>query len=299
MKLRTAVLQSLATALALAPSLAISNQCMDGQGTWQDRSYGGQWILGQSGFNVLSGYVTSTYVWNSYTLEWEYSDPCIGPFWPVTGSIDAGQVTLTATNPYPPSEYCTRAFTYRGTHTKPGCHFGRGTWTNLSGYSGTWLYDKPCEMPASETTLPTAGELNWGNGLGYKTVHVWTGVLSPAGINFVGRNVGERALDAGVDSCHWVGSTVPGPVTGVSGTSAPVQPGNIFGDAVGWSEDAVRWYRLEGRAPCSYVVTQAATLDCRYEWRDIAVNVLGHGLTATAVWSRRGNQYAEIPWPAQ
>ncbi len=57
--------------------------------------------------------------------------------WQVTGTYDAVNVTLHATNPAPGFP-CASWFTYTGTHTGKQGRTASGTWNNSAGYTGTW-----------------------------------------------------------------------------------------------------------------------------------------------------------------
>ncbi|MCF6158428.1 MAG: hypothetical protein E3K32_07615 [wastewater metagenome] len=56
--------------------------------------------------------------------------------WNVTGSFDAVNVQLTATNPI--GSGCAEWFTYTGTHTGKKGKTASGTWVNSAGASGSW-----------------------------------------------------------------------------------------------------------------------------------------------------------------
>lgn len=56
--------------------------------------------------------------------------------WDVTGTFDAVNVQLNATNNTGNS--CCKQFTYTGTHTGRSGKTASGTWTNICGGRGTW-----------------------------------------------------------------------------------------------------------------------------------------------------------------
>jgi hypothetical protein len=71
----------------------------------------------------------------------------------------------------------------------------------------------------------------------------------------------------------------------------------IYYDAVGWTPNAVEYYRDEGRAPCYAIIYQNMTIDCVEGNSVYAFNPLKITITETHVGSRRNNTEVFRFWP--
>jgi hypothetical protein len=153
---------------------------------------------------------------------------------------------------------------------------------------------------ASSAPRPTAETSNF-NGWAtdnFETAGYWRQQLQPTSMNFSGCVVTEADPGGGKDECWFEGSALP-KVTKVTGGTWHVGPGNVWGDdRVGWSVDAVKYYRDQHRAPCSFYtpqLMQIVHLGGNIEYlRDQLVGKIG---TTTVESSRAGVTPKSKPWP--
>jgi hypothetical protein len=123
-------------------------------------------------------------------------------------------------------------------------------------------------IPTGETTAFGGFDaaMTCGAGAACVTVGMWNQALTPANVNFNGRNVTERNPVAngggsGNDSCHFNGSAVP-TFDAITGGNWAVGANNAWGpDYVGWTLPAVTYYRNRGRAPCGTTLQQRMVID--------------------------------------
>jgi len=147
-----------------------------------------------------------------------------------------------------------------------------------------------CTFPQSETTASGGWSSN-------PTIHQWNQTLT--GTSFSGRSVTEQnpGVGGGSDGCHFPGSFFA-PATTLPGGTWPVNSSNQWGpDFVGWSANAVNYYRAQGRAPCSNTVPQEMVIDCPTGPILYATQTIGGAINATTVVSRRGGSTAIRTWP--
>ena len=122
----------------------------------------------------------------------------------------------------------------------------------------TIAFTGSCTIPTAESTS-FAG---WN-----QTEGKWYQQVSDSdGTDFSLSNVKEVNAGGAFDSCWFEGSMYP-KVTGITSIRSKQQwtisPGNIWGlDLVGWTEDAVNYYRSVGRAPCAFRVNQQMLISC-------------------------------------
>jgi hypothetical protein len=148
------------------------------------------------------------------------------------------------------------------------------------------------QKPTGETTTFNG----WDTG-DFATAANWRQQLQPTSLNFSGCTVTEEDPGGGKDECWFKGSAKE-PAT-LSGLHKFVHPGNFWGDdRVGWSVDAVKYYRDQGKAPCSFYIPQSMKIvrlsgNIEY-YRDQLVGTIG---TTTVGSSRAGAPLQSKPWP--
>lgn len=155
--------------------------------------------------------------------------------------------------------------------------------------AGTNLYysgESPLTItfPTSETTFGNA----WAGLANYATVYKWRATVSNGSFSFTGRTVTEYDGGNGNDTCWFPNSSIP-PQVRVSGGSWTIDGSNQYGDdGVGWTENAVQYYRSAGRAPCQTEFDQIMKMN-NPNGPDVAykTNRLKAGFTSTSVWSER------------
>lgn len=234
---------------------AIAQQCSHAVGEpWVDW-FNFTWHLNQSS----AGYVWGTVDTNCDT-------------WVVAGSMDEGNLYVTATNPNPwwfdpyTQEYytCGQWFTYSGNIHMGGCNTGNGTWTNPQ-TSGAWRWGKACDVPSGETVLES--ESFWWNGDEVNPAdgpqRVFQMSIHPeGGPNLSGRLVRETSPYLGTDYCYFEGSARPQ----FNQVTAPepfwIGADNKYGDIMGWGQASIDYYRGLGIAPCYSLVYQQMQIGC-------------------------------------
>lgn len=118
--------------LAAADGYLFAPNCANMSGQWED-SYGYAWSLVEEG-DVISGTVNT--------------DIC--GVWNVSGTRNNQNITITATNPAPPTDQCTTTFTYSGIAQ---CNSVLGSWTNADGLSGSWTMQRNSTVRTSPMNL--------------------------------------------------------------------------------------------------------------------------------------------------
>ena len=144
------------------------------------------------------------------------------------------------------------------------------------------------------------GEVTSSGGWDTDTLHRWNQTLTPFGGPYAGRSVTERNPGGGgPDTCYFPGSRYF-PAESITGGTWQVDSNGGWGaDYVGWTYQAVLYYRDHGRAPCETTFPQDMEIDVPggNPPANYTRNVLAMGLTDTTVWSQRAGQYAERIWP--
>jgi hypothetical protein len=118
-----------------------------------------------------------------------------------------------------------------------------------------------CNVPTSEIST----FLNWDGPTG-KWQGTVSGSTNNANTNFSGRRVAESNAGSGSDSCYTKGIPfhVPygnGPTMG--GFFWIVRDNNTYGpDSIGYSSEAVQWYRAHNITPCGFVAHQQMQMEC-------------------------------------
>lgn len=257
-------------ALVLA-SAAHATECADAEGLWTD-NYNWPWGIDQIGPNVAGTVVTRC-------------GTCA-----VTGISNGGRVDLLAicNNP-PPDEVCAANFTYSGYLFKPGCQRAAGTWLNSAGLTGQWSMTHSCRVPTTETTQ-SDGWLSGG------VTHRFKMTLQPTSYNFGGRTVSESSNGDGIDTCYRSGdNTIE--QTDVRFFDAEVNASSQYADVLGWSADAIRYYRQRGRAPCQFSVTQFLSIGCEQASPVYKAHEVAMGIKPFHVWvSRDGVNPGDRYW---
>jgi hypothetical protein len=86
------------------------------------------------------------------------------------------------------------------------------------------------------------------------TIHRWRQTLTPPTTaigSFNGRKVTEQDPGGGGPDTCWFSGSAYAPATAITGGTWIVNSGNIWAhDHVGWTPEAVTYYRQQMRAPC-------------------------------------------------
>jgi hypothetical protein len=132
-------------------------------------------------------------------------------------------------------------------------------------------------------------------------VHQWKQRLTPYATNFSGIQVTETDLGGGSDSC-WFNGSFYGYWDYLTGGTWDVGANNWWGvapgplyDYVGWFDNAVLYYRNQGRAPCNNVMNQR--MDVVGGCTGYTTNVLKAYIGVITVKSERDGKSAERVWP--
>ncbi len=198
----------------------------------------------------------------SYTFE------ASGALTQTPGSSNTSAVTSftwSASNPSPntpcDSGGFPTPFTFAGSISTNSCDAASGTWANSDGSgSGNFTMNKPSDVASTETSQATA----WWQP--YPTILLFHGQIAST-IDLAGRQVFESSNGASSDSCYRSGDAIDG---------VPLQPFHITGggwfvgyyyfndwydyDYVGYSPQAIDYYRSKMRTPCQASAPQAMNI---------------------------------------
>jgi hypothetical protein len=109
--------------------------------------------------------------------------------------------------------------------------------------------------------------------------------------------VWEENGGIGTDTCHFSGSIYE-KFDRITEGHWLVGSDNLWGpDHVGWSWNAVMYYRSHERAPCDTYFWQHMYVSSPGGGVRYVTNLLRAGITNYSVWSERAGQYAERVWP--
>ena len=161
---------------------------------------------------------------------------------------------------------------------------------------GTSTVQVTYQVPTGETNDPNSP---WGNVLGELTKVAWNVSLDLSYLTFAGRTVEERDPGGGgPDYCYFDGGPAPRFV-GITGGSAPVDPGNSYHDRSGWAESVVNAYQGAGRAPCDTHFSQDMYISKapNESYARYITNAIAVGITNTTVWVSRAGVQREKVWP--
>jgi hypothetical protein len=147
-----------------------------------------------------------------------------------------------------------------------------------------------CRIPTGETTA--SGGWDAAN----PTFHLWNQTLTGTN-SFISRNVKEQPGVGGSDTCHFPGSMVQ--PAALSEGDWNVETGNNWGpDVVGYSANAINYYRANNRAPCTAVVPQIMTINCPDGYHQYTSGNLEYGIQATTISVKRHNAATQSKtWP--
>jgi hypothetical protein len=274
---------ALLSAVAMSDAGA-ADACASSDNVWNDQT--GQWNLYQSS----NGNVTGTLISNGNTA-------CpANRMWAVAGHHNNdGSFTYTATYvaPLPRSESCVASIALQGNIFKPGCNNSTGTWTNSASRTGTFDLHASCRVPTE--TVPQFK--NWGDGEtsqypfdGHsQTSAKWEQNLNPTDYNYGGRYVQEFFAADAVDTCYFVGSSIPKVVTMDGKGKSNIQNylPSFFVDWVGMEEHTVNYYRSMNRSPCGYTLKQRMKIDCDFGEYIYQINTLEMSQDPWKVYSKR------------
>lgn len=148
--------------------------------------------------------------------------------------------------------------------------FGRPAGANAQGSPGC------CPLPETETTAEQGADPLITSATDFlQQVSPWSD----------GVPIDEYSAGSGSDTCYFDGSEIP-PFTSVTGGSWDELDDGFWGmDIVGWSEDAVTYYREEDPSrnglPCGATLWQALEIECSmFDWETYTPSY-GNKLTAT------------------
>ncbi len=271
--------------------------CANCNGTWVDDARA-TWTLDtdwQQGPNYITGFLDVPARVDCPPGRYSQVSGTMTSY-PGGGSLP-GKTTfvITAQSPPPNTSTCTWAqwIRYSGEIFNNGCNTGNGTLTNSFGDSSYFFWSKGCELPSRDDTF-TSGL--WADDTGRPTMYYWIGQVV-ADRNFGGRQVVEAQGGPGSDGCHFQGSFYS-PFDKVTGGGWPVGSlnYNTYGyDRVGWSPQAVTYYRSERTArglplPCSQTMIQAMRVMCNTGTHQTYwANTLTNAIDSNTVSSKRGN----------
>lgn len=205
-----------------------------------------------------------------------------------------GNFTIIAQDP----DSCSPAtmFSYTGNLSGVGCESGSGTWQNNNGDSGSWNWSKPCDGPNSETTTTNAWDA------AQPTAYDWLAyAVSYSGLYFGGRTATENDAGFASDSCYFPGSIIA-QFTALPNTSVVVNWSQNYRDAVGWTTDAVSFYRPQRAArglpmPCNFNAYQNVKMSCSSAAPiQYTTNQLSGVIDVTTVQSWRSGQGQTRTW---
>jgi hypothetical protein len=150
--------------------------------------------------------------------------------------------------------------------------------------------DVQCLLPTGETSNSDG----WDSST--PTIHRWNQTLTGSG-NFVGREIAENDGTGGSDNCDWPGSEIP--KAHLSGGGWTVETGNTWKpDLVGYTPDAINYYRANGRAPCQAIVPQDMYISCPDILHKYTSGNLVYGITATQISIKRHSAATQTKiWP--
>lgn len=270
---------SIAMAVLIQSTAASAQSCSHVAGNWTD-NYAYQWNLNQNTTGQVTGSV--------------YIPPPCDNTWSVSGDKLVGNgFSISASNPDPVAP-CVNFFEYVGLLQAPGCHTGSGTWIRMGSTFGSFVWDKPCDIPSHETTVPNT----WG-AFPYRTAH-WFDVtlFGGTGPNFGGRTISEHTFAPGEDDCHFPESEFdPFTTIATEGLSITLSNTNTFNDLIGRREDIVDYYRDEGRAPCDATIYQEMRISCAFGTGGYQVNTLIITVGTSTVSNSRDGVIATRAWP--
>lgn len=262
--------------------------CADCSGQWTD-NYQDTFIINHDSQGVLtgsSGTFNSPYVQNglcpavTYTLN--------GQFVPVYGdSTTPGRTDFVfeATNPDHGSTANCQVSTntrFMGSIPSAGggggtnCGHADGTWTNSLGYSGTFRWDRACNVPSGNPAEKSTF-VEWGNNYGQDAnFAAFTATIS-GNINWDGRDVIESA-GAALDTCAIEGIAPPAVtgglwhvgILGIDTNTSTNLLNNTYGlDFVGDTTATVTFIKNRG-VSCRRTVEQIMKIFCSTPtlWRD-------------------------------
>jgi len=173
-------------------------------------------------------------------------------------------------------------------------------WDGLNCYDNNNSYpvaDSGCtQVQCSKPTAESTAGVDW-NHLD-PTLYDYEQTLSPANVNFVGRQVTEQDhTGGGPDGCYFNGSAFDA-YDKVTGGNWTVITGNKWHtDSVGYHSGAVSYYRNHGRAPCGTTFQQDMVIDCSSGAILYKTNTLSASITSTTVTSTRDGVSKSKTWP--
>jgi hypothetical protein len=224
--------------------------------------------------------------------------------WAIQGTYDRvfGSVSIAITvlsDPTgTPEVHCINN-SFSGVVDKPGCNSAHGT--TGDGVSLTWT--KPCDIPDGET-LRKFGQLP-PDGTYTDTTFMWLQTLissTDANADFSGRHVFETLEQVlASDTCYFPQSKYPqDALPGELGGSWWVDETNTYAlDEVGYSVDAVRYYRSRGRTnpSCGQSWIQHMSIDCAENQPEYLSRAMSISMTATEVSASKGSSSQSTTWP--
>jgi hypothetical protein len=273
---------------------AIANNppCASMDGTWTSPE--GKYTLNQDPDGKIKGQFVSTGPTCPSGETYEVHQ--------TSASTGNGQFVIAATD-LGNNPKCNSGFVAEPTISGPGCTTAAVSFTTSSGGSGkeTWNYSG-CRVPDKETTPQF---LNWSSAPAITAAVFGQGLIftesSSGWYDFGGRTITETFPQAGVDSCHFLGSSIPDQSVGVaeeSGTltSAGANP-IIYPDTVGPIQSFVTYYRATSRTPCNVTLNQVMVIDCPDGTKPYQPNKLIAFTGDTTVTDLRGPAASPTPSP--
>ena len=177
-----------------------------------------------------------------------------------------------------------------------------GFYTDYGYGSGDVQPVPPPQTPTGEWTY----SVGWADSPN-PTFHRFRGVLTGQGQvpfpEFFNRSVREVDSGGGQDYCWRPGDPPTWQFTQVSGFSWPIDANDQYGDDfIGFTNDAIFYYRQRDRAPCHVEVPQRMEISCTGDprcgppWEFYQDNWVLFGFTSSEVWANRGGVYVSRIW---
>ena len=204
-------------------------------------------------------------------------------------SITASDITYSSDN----SSVATFAHPLTATAVAEGSTYLRASWTEYyhqqfsdwecSNEAATAACSAFCEVSACQKpTEETTESDGWKTPL-QPTLHHWIQRLKPLGPQFnqfAGRIVTEQDPGVGGEDKCWFPGSERDPFTKVTDGNWTVDNSNAWGpDKIGWSHEAVVYYRAQRRVPCNTKFKQRMVINCpgaspvEYATKDIGAGI--------------------------